>query len=114
LKFAVREQGRVEASFACDAVFAGFPGCLHGGIVAMLLDAAMTTCLFAHGFVGLTGELKVRYYHPVRIGKVARVSAWLERSAHRLHKIGSDLLQDGVIKASASSRFLEAVPPAAE
>jgi acyl-coenzyme A thioesterase PaaI-like protein len=107
LEFTVGAAGYVETSFRCDAAFAGFPRFLHGGIIATLLDAAMTNCLFAHGFVGLTGELKVRYYHPVSISKPAHAHAWLERSVHRLHYIRSELEQDGVIKAAASSRFLE-------
>jgi hypothetical protein len=69
LGFCVREAGYVEASFGCDAAYEGFSGYLHGGIIATLLDAAMTNCLFAHGLVGLTGELKVRYLHPVSIGR---------------------------------------------
>lgn len=108
MEFTVRETGCVETCFGCDTAYEGFPGFLHGGIIATLLDAAMTNCLFAHGFVGLTGELKVRYYHPVRIGKAARAYAWLERSVHRLHGIRSELEQDGVIKAAASGRFLDA------
>jgi acyl-coenzyme A thioesterase PaaI-like protein len=107
LEFCVREARYVETSFGCEAAFEGFPGFLHGGIIATLLDAAMTNCLFAHGIVGLTAELKVRYLHPVSIGKAARVYAWLERSVHRLHGIRSELEQDGVIKAAASGRFLE-------
>jgi len=110
LEFCVRETGYVEAAFDCDAAYEGYPGYLHGGIIATLLDAAMTNCLFAHGFVGLTGELKVRYRHPVSIGKVARAYAWLERSVHRLHGIRSELEQDGVIKVLASSMFLETDP----
>jgi len=107
LEFSVRETGNVETFFDCDAAYEGFPGFLHGGIIATLLDAAMTNCLFAHGFVCLTGELKVRYYHPVNIGKAAHTHAWLERSAHRLHYLRAELEQDGVIKAAASSKFLE-------
>jgi acyl-coenzyme A thioesterase PaaI-like protein len=110
LEFAVREEGYVETCFPCDAAFEGFPGYLHGGIIAMLLDAAMTNCLFANGFVGMTGELKVRYSHPVCIGTAARVYARLERSVHRLHSFRSELEQDGVIKAVASGRFLETDP----
>lgn len=110
LEFAVREESRVEASFSCDEAFEGFPGCLHGGIIATLLDAAMTNCLFAHGYVGLTGELTVRYHRPVGVGRAARVYAWLERSSHRLHGTRAELEQDGAIKASASGRFLERRP----
>jgi len=107
LEFRVRESGQVESTFDCGPAFQGYPGFLHGGIVATLLDAAMTNCLFAQGIIGLTAELKIRYRHPVRIGEAARVCAWPERSSHRLHGIRSQLVQDGVIKAAASSRFLE-------
>ena len=101
------EPGMVESRYTAPPHFQGYPGILHGGIIATLLDAAMTNCLFAHGFVCLTGELKVRYYHPVNIGKAAHTHAWLERSAHRLHYLRAELEQDGVIKAAASSKFLE-------
>jgi hypothetical protein len=33
--------------------------------------------------------------------------AWPEWSAHRLHYLRAELEQDGVIKAAASSKFLE-------
>jgi acyl-coenzyme A thioesterase PaaI-like protein len=107
LRFRVGNAGRVESSFGCGTAFQGYPGFLHGGIVATLLDAAMTNCLFAHGLVGLTGELRVRYRHPVDTGKTARVYAWLEHSAHCLHHLRAELEQDKVVKASASSRFME-------
>ncbi len=97
----------MEASFSCQECFEGFPDSLHGGIVAVLLDSAMTNCMFAHGLVGMTGELKVRFRHVVDIGKAARVRAWLERSSHRLHVFGACLQQDGKTKATASGRFLE-------
>jgi acyl-coenzyme A thioesterase PaaI-like protein len=107
LEFAVQETGLVATTLGCDAFYKGFPGFPHGGIIAKLLDAAMTNCLFAHGLVGMTGELKVRYHHPVRIGKAAHASAWLERSSHRLHGLQAELEQEGVSKAVAAGRFLE-------
>jgi acyl-coenzyme A thioesterase PaaI-like protein len=107
LHFEVKAEGQVEASFFCQDCFEGFPDSLHGGFVAVLLDSAMTNCMFAHGLVGMTGELKVRFRHVVRIGKTARVRAWLERSSHRLHVFGASLEQDGKIKATASGRFME-------
>jgi acyl-coenzyme A thioesterase PaaI-like protein len=108
LHFAVNPEGQVEASFSCRNHFEGFPDSLHGGFVALLLDSAMTNCLFAHGLVGMTGELKVRFRHVVNTGRTARVRAWLERSTHRLHVLGAHLEQDGRIKATASGKFLEA------
>lgn len=107
LHFEVNEEGQVEAPFACPGCFEGFSHVLHGGYVAVLLDAAMTNCLFAHGLVGMTGELTVRFRHVVDIGRTARVRAWLECSSHRLHLLRACLEQEGEIRATASGKFLE-------
>ena len=85
LHFEVNEQGQVEASFT-------FPGCYEG---------------FAHGLIGMTGELNLRFRHVVDIGRTARVWAWLERSSHRLHLLRARLEQGGEIRATASGKFLE-------
>jgi len=51
----------------------------------MLLDAAMTHCLFARGVQGVTAKLDVKFRHPVRVGVQAnvraRVVSWEECSA---------------------------------
>jgi acyl-coenzyme A thioesterase PaaI-like protein len=107
LGFNVNSAGEVEAAFSCPECFEGYPHCLHGGFVAVLLDSAMTNCLFAHGLVGMTGHLNVRFRHVVDIGKSVRVRAWLECSSHRLHIFRACLQQDDKIKATASGRFLE-------
>jgi len=110
LHFEVNADGQVEATFSCRDRFEGYPRSLHGGFVAVLLDSAMTNCLFAHGLVGMTGELNVRFRHVVDIGKAARVRAWLECSSHRLHIFRACLEQENKIKATASGRFLETPP----
>jgi acyl-coenzyme A thioesterase PaaI-like protein len=107
LHFKVNTEGQVEASFFCQGCFEGFPDSLHGGFVAVLLDSAMTNCMFAHGLVGMTGELKVRFRDVVDVGKAVRIRAWLERSFRHLHIFGANLEQDGRIKATASGKFLE-------
>jgi hypothetical protein len=110
LHFEVNALGQVEAAFACPGCFEGFPRALHGGFTAVVLDSAMTNCMFAHGLVCMTGELRVRFRHVVQIDKPARIRAWLERSSHRLHVPRSCLEQDGEIRATALARFME-VPP---
>ncbi len=110
LEFVPVDEGGVEAAFACDAVFEGYDGRLHGGVVATLLDAAMTNCLFARGIAGVTGELKVRFHHPVDVATPARVRAWVERSSHHLHLLRAELVQEETVKASATGKFIESVP----
>lgn len=107
LRFTVVGDGCVEATFPCGVAFAGFPGCLHGGIISTLLDSAMTNAMFANGHVGLTGELTVRFYHTIEIGIPARVHAWMERSNHRLHVVRAELEQNGAEKAAAVGKFME-------
>ena len=100
--------GGVEARFDCAESAEGYTGLVHGGVVSMLMDAAMAQCLFHLGHVAHTGELKIRFRHPVAVGHEARVRAWLERSRGRVHVLGADLRQDGIVKAVATAKFLEA------
>ena len=65
LQFRLLGDGSVEEAFDCSDRFQGYPGMLHGGVISSLLDGAMTNCLFAHGIVAVTADLKVRFRHPV-------------------------------------------------
>lgn len=107
LDFAVCSDGSVEARFQGSARFQGYPGLLHGGIVALLLDGAMTNCLFAHGHAGLTAELVIRFPHPALIDRQVTVRGWITRARPPLFEAAAALVQDGQIKAKATGKFLE-------
>ena len=62
--FAATADAAVEAAVACPASWEGYPGLVHGGIIAALLDGAMTNALFARGTVALTAEVALRYRRP--------------------------------------------------
>jgi acyl-coenzyme A thioesterase PaaI-like protein len=102
------EGGGVEARFDCAESVEGYTGLVHGGVVSLLMDAAMAQCLFHLGHVAHTGELTIRFRHPVVVGHEALVRAWLERSRGRVHLLGADLSQDRRVKAVATAKFLEA------
>ena len=97
----------VEAVFACDRALQGYEGKLHGGVIAALLDGAMTHCLFALGRTTVTAELTVRYKQPVAVGALVTVRAWVERDLAPLYLLRASLVQDGVVKASASAKFMD-------
>ena len=107
LDFKVNEDGSVTASFLAHPALEGFPGWLHGGVIASLLDGAMTNCLFARGLVAVTGELTTRYRRPVEIGCETTIRAWLEDSCSPLHLMRAELSQRGRLSASASAKFME-------
>ena len=106
LKFLVREDGGVEAEFPCREVYQGYPGLLHGGVTSMLLDAAMTNCLFAHGKTGVTARLIIRFIRPVATGRSAVVRAWLRENEPPLYVLEAELAQDGHVLVRAAAKFI--------
>ena len=71
----------------------------------MLLDGAMTNCLFAHGQAAVTAELTVRYRHPVATQRPALLRAWIEESRAPLRVIAAEITQGGQIKATRARRM---------
>jgi uncharacterized protein (TIGR00369 family) len=114
LAFTTLADGQVEAPFACGRLYQGYAGVVHGGVIAALLDSAMTNCLFAQGRVALTGELGVRFLAPVRVECPAVVRARLVESRPPLFRMSADLSQEGVVKARATARFMEVKTPLQE
>jgi uncharacterized protein (TIGR00369 family) len=107
LKFNSNDDSSVSTSFLGHPALEGFQGLLHGGVIASLLDGAMTNCMFARGCVAMTVELKVRYRKPVVIGEEIFIRAWITRSSSRLHLLQAELKQDGCVKAVATAKFME-------
>lgn len=104
--YRVLTDGSVEAEVPCPESLQGYPHLLHGGIIASLLDGAMTNCLLAHGITAVTAELTVRYLAPVATGRPAIVRAWIDRSAHGCHFLTAELSRDGRVAVTAHAKFL--------
>lgn len=111
-RFCVRDDGSVSAEFDGLRVFEGYPDTLHGGVIASMLDAAMTNCLFAHGIVAVTAELAVRFRHPIETACGAGVCARIVRACPPLYVLEARLTQNGKLKATATGKFME--KPAAQ
>jgi acyl-coenzyme A thioesterase PaaI-like protein len=107
LKFTTNDDGSVGASFLGHPALEGFQGVLHGGVIALLLDGAMTNCMFARGCVAMTAELNVRYRAPVAIGDEMFIRAWVIQTVSRLHVLRAELKQNGCVKAVAAAKFME-------
>ena len=107
LRYERQPDGAVTASFIGHSALEGYPGRLHGGAIASLLDGAMTHCLFAHGIRAVTGELKVRYLGAVAAGEPASVQAWLDSAAHGLFQLRAEIAVAGTVRARATGKFVE-------
>ena len=107
LRYAPQPDGSVSASFLGHSALEGYPGLLHGGVIAALLDGAMTNCLFAQGIRGLTVELKVRYHAGVVAAEESLLRAWVEDDSQGLFRLRAKLTQGGTVKASATGKFMK-------
>lgn len=107
LRFHDCGEAGVAADWQCLADYQSYPGVVHGGIVATLLDSAMTNCLLARGIEGMTADLEVDFRRPLCVGGVARVTARVVRSRPPLYVLESSVEQGGVVRARASGRFAQ-------
>jgi uncharacterized protein (TIGR00369 family) len=107
LKFTVQDDGSVKATFDCNAAYEGYDGMLHGGVISAIADGAMTNCLFAHGIHAVTGELTVRFRHPVELGQSLTVTARITRDASPLFLVEAELVQADQLKARATAKFVK-------
>jgi len=107
LRYEPEPDGSVSAKFCGHSALEGYLGLLHGGLIAAMLDGAMTNCLFARGIRGLTAELKVRYHESVAASEEVLLQAWLDDDAHGLYQLRAKLTQGGAVKASATGKFMK-------
>jgi acyl-coenzyme A thioesterase PaaI-like protein len=106
LSFAWNADGSVLAEFDCSERYAGYAGVLHGGMVATLLDAAMTHCLFARHEIGVTAELRIRFRSAVRVCMPATIRAWTVRTRGAMKEVCAELWQDGKLCAMGRGKFI--------
>jgi len=107
LPFRTCKDGSVKARFFCDEYLQGYPGLMHGGVIAAILDGAMMNCLFAHGKIAVTGSLTIRFLSPLAVKQAATVRARIKKSISAWHILESELLQGKRVVAKGTAKFME-------
>ena len=105
LKFYKYEDGTVFGNFFADPKYEGYSGIIHGGIIATLLDSAMTHCLLMKEIPALTGRLSVKYSIPIRTGTVVKLEARIIDQLHGIFILQGKALVDGKRMASAEAKY---------
>jgi uncharacterized protein (TIGR00369 family) len=91
--------------------FAGPPGHAHGGIIATLLDEAMSKANRARGILAMTRALDVQYLRPVPLGRPLVLTARHAGAAGRRQHTEAALTDSaGRTLATAKAVFVT-VPP---
>jgi acyl-coenzyme A thioesterase PaaI-like protein len=106
-----REDDSVVADFLPREEHQGFPGVIHGGIVAAVLDEALnrTSLLSSQPAWTMTGRLEVRYRRYVPYGERLRVRAILTGERGRMMQSSGTLTladDEQVVLAEAQGTFM--------
>ncbi len=95
----------VYADYTVPAAYEGYPGLVHGGIVAAMLDEVVgrVSMIGDHHHFMMTVRLDLKYRHPVPIETPLHLVGRIERLRGRLGKaVGELWLPDGAVAVEAS------------
>jgi acyl-coenzyme A thioesterase PaaI-like protein len=86
---------------------AGFPGFVHGGLIAAVLDDVMGRCSVLHRRWVVTGRMETRFRDAAPLGAALRVEGWITRLTRRVMTAEALMtLEDGGVVAAATGTYL--------
>lgn len=103
------DEGSTSCTFTLGAAYEGPPGCVHGGIVAAVLDQVAGSVPARLGKPGLTAYLNTTYRRPTLLGEELVCSAWVERVDGWKTFVRGDI-RDGQDRVTAEVEALFVVP----
>jgi uncharacterized protein (TIGR00369 family) len=108
LEFLRAEDGSLVSFSVIPNTFEGPPGYLHGGIIATLLDEAMSKAVRAQGSTSMTRKIEIDYLRPVPSGSPIRIEGRVIRHEPRKHWAEARILnEDGIVLAEGKGFFIE-------
>lgn len=79
------EDGTVRSEVDLGVAYEGPPGCVHGGVSALILDHLMgETASAAHTRLTVTGTLTLRYLRPIPLGRVRMQAQIAEETGRKV------------------------------
>jgi acyl-coenzyme A thioesterase PaaI-like protein len=103
------ENGKYMTVFTPQQEHQGYPGIVHGGITAAVLDEVTARHVWAQGIKAFTANLNVRYRKVIPIGKpVTFWSSIVSRRGRMFQMKAEAILEDGYIAAEASVKIMAA------
>lgn len=101
------EAQQVWAEVVVPERFNGYPGIVHGGIVATLLDETSGRALMLNGKYDemfITTKLEVKYHQPTPTGQVLRVFGSIIKRNRRFARVTGEIrLADGTVTAKCEA-----------
>ena len=107
LEFTKIEEGAVFANTSVSNHYEGPPGYLHGGIIATILDEAMSKANRSRGVTAMTRQMQVDYLLPVPSDSAIRIEGRVSRSEGRKHWTEARIQNtEGITLARATGLFI--------
>lgn len=110
-KFYETENKELIAIFTPHEKLQSYPGILHGGISATILDETIGRAIMMHAgksAFGVTLELNVKYKKPVPLGVELKVIGRITKDRGRIFEgTGELLLPNGDVAVSAEGKFMK-------
>ncbi len=111
LEFHPAEDGGVIAHFEIDPRFMGPPAHAHGGIIATILDEAMSKANRIRGVFAMTRQMEVEFLRPVPLLTALEVRGHSETAGARKHGCTAAITDaKGHTLARAKGLFIEVKP----
>lgn len=108
LEFLLASDGSVVCTTIVSDLFEGHPGFLHGGVIATLLDEAMSKAVRAKGITAMTRHLEIDYRRPVPSGAPIRIHGRVDRTEGRKQWVEAQILDsEGAGLAHGKGLFVE-------
>jgi uncharacterized protein (TIGR00369 family) len=113
LDFLLADDGSVVCFASIPDTLEGPVGYVHGGIIATLLDEAMSKSVRARGVVAMTRHMEVDYLRPVPSSSPIRLEGHVTHHEGRKHWAQARILDEkGTELASGKGLFIELRGPA--
>lgn len=106
LHLAGREDGAIEGRVTLGMPYQGPPGCVHGGISALLLDHTLGVANHWAGESGMTGTLTLRYHRPTPLFQELTVTGRQVSVDGRKIRTTGEITADGKVCVSAEGIFI--------
>ena len=105
LKLRFRKEGEeVRAEFTPTALYQGWTGIVHGGIILTMLDEAVSWAAILSGINCLTAKMQTRLRQPALVDQPLTLTGRVTKNTKRLVEAeGAISLEDGTVIAEATA-----------
>lgn len=108
-QFYETEEGELVCLAESKFDYQSYPGRLHGGIAATLLDETMGRAILINspGAWGVTVDMELKYKKPVPLECKLRVIGRVDEDRRIFTASGEVLLEDGTVAVTAKARYMK-------